>query len=879
MRRQHRAFALACVAGAALVASSVTGSARQAPVTATPQQTPPTFRAGIDLVAVDVSVVDRNGRPVDDLKPADFTLKVDGRPREIVSAEFVSFRAADDGPATAGARFSTNIGRRPGRLIMIVVDESYIRKGSITKIVDAAAAFIDTLGQADRVALQIIPGTGPVVNFTSDHALVKRLLKTAVGTAVEAAKTDRVGVAEALEILERPSPAPGTPIQGALADLFERECPGDHDEVSLARCRRQLEGLARTVYANARAQAAATLVSLREIVERLAVTSDPKTVVLITEGVLVGRQFADVSWIAERTSAASVSFYALRVDNEQFDAAISRISPTRRADRELLVDGLNMVVGLARGTVFPLALNPRLTFARLNLELSGHYLLSFRPEPGDRDGKAHGIAIGVARRNVDLRARREFTVDPTTREKPVNARLVDALRSPLLLSDLDIRVTTLTYRDVDVAKLKVLIAAEIDRTNATGDLGLAYYVTDRNGNVVTTQVEPSLGPPPASSDRLPQSFTGAVLVEPGLYHLKLASVDQQGRSGSVEHAFEARLLEIGQLRVGDLMLAVPPRAGQSVRPSVDARITSETVVGYTELYSEAAPQLVQATVALEIAGSEDGPPMATTAMRVSAGHVAGKRTAEASLPLSLLEPGKYVARAVVSSNGRVVGRVTRAFVLERAAPEARFVVPAFDRAFVLTRPAVGFFLDRLSAPDLTPLPAALAPAVGLARTARFDLALGILEAAPSDHFAAPFVAGLAYFASGDLQHAVENFGASLHAAPTFFPAAFYLGACYAAAGRDRDALIAWRSVPMTEPAGSWVPTMMADSLLRLREPLQADDLPLLVRAMKVIYDERAAGRVIESADADRQRFIRYYTTYGRGPAAATIDMWRQLVDR
>ena len=356
-------------------------------------------------------------------------------------------------------------------------------------------------------------------------------------------------------------------------------------------------------------------------------------------------------------------------------------------------------------------------------------------------------------------------------------------------------------------------------------------------------------------------------------------VDERGRSGSVEHTFEAKLTAIGQLRIGELMLAVPPRAGMSLRPAVDGRIASDTLVGYTELYSEADLQLTMASLTLEIASTEEGAPMVTTPMRLTTAPARGKRTAEGSLPLALLSPGSYVARAVVSSNGRVVGRVSRPFTLDRAAPATPTPVPPFDRAFVLSRPAVGFFLDRVTDKGLPPVPEALAPAVGLARTGRFTQAADIAGTAASAHFAAPFIEGLDELAAGELQNAVERFGASLRAAPSFFPAAFYLGACYAAVGRDRDALVAWRSVPLPDPAGVWAPTVMADALLRVGEPLQSDDQAVLVLAMKAIYDERTAGRAIETTDADRQRFMRYYTAYGTGPATTSITQWKNLVEK
>ena len=860
-------------ASVALAAGILLGNAAlpAGPPSQQPQQQPSaTFRAGVDLVAVDIGVVDRNGRPVDDLTPADFRLRVDGRPREIVSAEFVSFRYPDAEPAPERRSFSSNATRRPGRLIMLVVDEANIRRGAISPVIDAIAAYVDTLGSADRVAVQIIPGAGPIVNFTTDHALVKRVLKTAVGAVVEADRTDRVGIAEAIAILDRPFMTSGPTPQGPLADLFERECPGEHDTASLTRCQQTLQNLARVVHANARARTTATMLALREIVERLAFSSEAKTVVLITEGVLVGKEFADVSWVADRTAAAAVSFYALRLDNEQLDAAMARRSPSRKEDRELLVDGLNYLVGLARGTVFPFSADGRATFARLTLELSGHYLISFRPEPADRDGKEHKIDIGVARRGLELRSRRAFTLEAAPRERPMETRLAEALRAPLLQSDIGLRTTTMTYRDAETGRLKVLVGTEIDRPTETGQLGLAYYVIDPQGKIVATQVEPSIDG---------AHFTGAVLLDSGTYDLKLAVVDEEGRRGSLEHSFEARLTAIGQLRVGDLMLAAPPRIGRGLRPSVDGRIAAETLVAYTELYSEAEPQLAQATLTLEIAGTEDGASMARTQMQITAGTGPGRRTAEASIPLALLPSGSYVARAIVMSAGRPVGRVSRPFVLDRPAPVVRAPVPAFDRAFVLTRPAVGIFLDSLSAAGLPPLPPSLLPAVGLARTGRFDQAAAIAAGEASGHFAAAFLRGLGRLASGDLQPAVEEFGATLRAEPSFFPAAFYLGSCYAAAGRDREALVAWRSVPLPASPGAWASIVIADGILRVGSPLEPDDQTVLVAAMKAIYDARMNGAAIETAAADRGRFVRYADAYGDGPAASTIAEWRKALEK
>ena len=66
---------------------------------------------------VDVSVIDRNGKPVPDLASGDFTLTVDGKPRRIASAQFISVdRALDSGPPDPPAEYTSNTGAQGGRL-------------------------------------------------------------------------------------------------------------------------------------------------------------------------------------------------------------------------------------------------------------------------------------------------------------------------------------------------------------------------------------------------------------------------------------------------------------------------------------------------------------------------------------------------------------------------------------------------------------------------------------------------------------------------------------------------------------------------------------------------------------------------------------------
>src|SRR5688572_21981848 len=60
----------------------------------------PTFRTGIDVITLDVAAVDAQGRPVDGLLASEFSVRIDGRPRRIVSVEQVKFPAPPEVPGS-----------------------------------------------------------------------------------------------------------------------------------------------------------------------------------------------------------------------------------------------------------------------------------------------------------------------------------------------------------------------------------------------------------------------------------------------------------------------------------------------------------------------------------------------------------------------------------------------------------------------------------------------------------------------------------------------------------------------------------------------------------------------------------------------------------
>src|SRR5687767_8087805 len=88
------------------------------------EQDAPRFRRQVDLIAIDVSAVDSAGRPVVDLRPGDFVVKVDGVVRPVVSAEVIRVDPKSPSPSRADARISSNAMAPNARRVMIAVDQA-----------------------------------------------------------------------------------------------------------------------------------------------------------------------------------------------------------------------------------------------------------------------------------------------------------------------------------------------------------------------------------------------------------------------------------------------------------------------------------------------------------------------------------------------------------------------------------------------------------------------------------------------------------------------------------------------------------------------------------------------------------------------------------
>jgi hypothetical protein len=679
--------------------------------------------------------------------------------------------------------------------------------------------------------------------------------------------------------------------------------------------------------------------------ERLARTATPKTVVFVSEGILIdARDVSEISWLGPTASRGQVALYVLQLEPPAFNASNAKSSPTRSADIELAHDGLGFLAGAARGSVFKVVSGADNAFSRLALELSGYYLLSFEPQPGDRDTKAHKIKIEVPRRkNVLVRARNDFSVD-APRTRTTEDLLADAIAAPLLATDIGLKLATYSFTENEGKRLRVMLAAEIDRSqNQSSKLALAYSVVDDHDQLVSSQIEPAVTTE-ISPETMTQTYLGAITASPGTYRIKLAVVDEAGRTGSVERMMQARLTSAGQIHLTDLLLG-DETGGSGLRPTVSAQFKGDILHGYVELHSEAAEPLQNAQVTFEVANNPQARALDSVEARFDSGPTTSptRRVAEAAIPIALLPPGDYVARAVVTVAGQKTGQVVRSFHLARpstpaaATPGSSVIgsttkapipftsrIDAFERTSVLTPQVVGFFVDRMNIGKDT----ALTPtaAISAARAGHFDEAIEVAKTS-ANKLAPVFFDGLARYSKGDLEGAAGRFREALKLESDYFPAAFYLGACYAAGGKDRDAAGAWQMSLITESEAPFVYTLLGDAFVRLREfesaldilkeasnlwpgneqvqfrlgttyalaakPVDAvrtldpylaqhpDDQERLFIALRAIYEARSTGQSIGTAEEDRKRFERYAAAYATagGTQMPLVETWRKFVNR
>ncbi len=677
--RNHRLATLAGL-GLLVVGLGVVLSAQ------TPPQRP-IFRSGVDLIEVDVSVVDGDSRPITDLQASDFSVSVDGEPRQVVQAQFVLLRPENHvAPSPAEVEdvfYTSNADAARGRLIVIAVDEESILFGEGRHVMHAAASFVDSLSPADRVALVAVPQPGAYIDFTSDHGYVSRTIDglSGLGRRATGDLNMNIGLFEAYQIVEHNDFRTQQSVNdrvcpGSAGPLDQAFNPGADVFVAFERigCEQRVLTESRQIVRESRRQADNMRRGLEDILKALGDLEGPKAVLWISGGHVLDGAGLTLRTIENLAVESRTTLYVMMVDEPLGgDTTEASSSPTPSQDRRMKAEGLHLTAAMTRGTVFRAHFNPGPLFDRLESELSGYYLLGVESRPTDRDEARRSIQVSVQREGAQLRARREISFPAQETDQSADAMLARLLRSPVVANELPMRIATYAYQDDESSNVRVLVAADVGvRVGYFPPLTLGFILRDPEGTAVfsgTKQITPKLAETP-NGQILQTSFP--ITVEPGTYSLRLAVVDDAGQSGSVEHLVRAWQQSDGSLAVGDLVVsddaASPP--GRTL-PQVEARVSSGWLRVYTELYADSASVLDEAQVQVDVVAVDDdelGYTRTPGATELDGPNKATRKAVSTNMVVAHLPPGRYVARAFVTRDSEAVALLYRPFRIAEAPP-------------------------------------------------------------------------------------------------------------------------------------------------------------------------------------------------------------------
>ena len=658
---------------ASLVSALAVGSAAQ-------DQTQ-RFRSGVDLITVDVAAVDSRGRPVEDLKPGDFVVKVDGKARPAVSAELIKVERGK--PVTPSrpvdALIADNAAPKNARRILVAVDQTLITPGSLAPLQKTAREFIGRLSPDDYAAFVVFPEPGPRIDFTTDKARVQKVMEQIIGqTSKLAVENFEMSLTEAIEIGEvefedKSDPPPPITRERILSGptmkrVLERGCRMKSvEELSneeLLQCRRDAYREARAWADDARLDAMISVKALEQLLRDLAQLDGPKSMILFSGG-LVNDNPLLLDEVAQLAAAARTTINVIAVDLDQQRmlgnlgrAGSALLNPS---DRSLERQGLEIIADLTGGSPYRGLAAGNGIFERIESELSAWYLVAVERQPGDPDRQK--LEVEVKRKGVTVRSNKTAASVTPDAKRSVEQVLSDLLSSPFAVPGVPLRVSTFAQRDAEPGKYRVRVAAQVGAPGEpAGEFTLGYVLADEKGKVLTTAGSRRTLSPAASGPNQTLRYDTSLAVAPGSYVLRFGVVDKDGRRGAVVHRVDLPKFDTDAASTSDLIVGNLPADGESLAPNVDPVVTTSELAGYLELYLPEDARDV--SVVLEIAEGDASPALATGTMTMRPGESSSARVATGVVGTAMT-PGKYVARAVVRRSGVALKTLTRPITIVR----------------------------------------------------------------------------------------------------------------------------------------------------------------------------------------------------------------------
>lgn len=437
------------IAVAGSLAIGVLVSAQSPPAQA-PQTGPTPFKLATDLVRLDVSVLDKERRPVRGLTAGDFTILENGKPQPV--AAFSAVDLPEDPPAVAAPwmrdvaeDIRNNSDTQQRRLFIIALDDATIENDpkAIKSAKDIARGVVDRMGPSDVASVAFTRDNRNAQDFTSDRArLLKAIDSFTVGFRGQAtAGANAANYASAAGGGPRNGASGGTAgAVGGMEDLWYLYSVGLLDRAveyltDVSERRKaiiyigegipfDIAGVAGTFNATPSAPAGGASNSMLQA--------------------RIREQMVDVF---DRAQRANVTIYTVDACGLRTDPPQN--VPGARASTTTCIRGLDLdyIENVAAATGGRAIVNGNDFNPGLNAvfrENSSYYLLGFAPGDPARDGKFRTVDVRVNRPGLEVRTRTGYDAprdSPAGKPKAEASPLMKALAGVVPKSDLPMQIT------------------------------------------------------------------------------------------------------------------------------------------------------------------------------------------------------------------------------------------------------------------------------------------------------------------------------------------------------------------------------------------------------------------------------------------------------
>ncbi len=632
----------------------------------------PTFRAGVDVVQVDVSVLDKNRKPVRDLTQGDFTVLEDGKPRPVVAFAAVDLAEPESAPASApwlrdvAPDVTTNAVRPEGRLVVIMFDWSirFLDQALARRIATAA---VDQLGPDDLAAVVFSSGfanAGSPQNFTADRALLLAAINRPIAPVMQ----------------NPPKGFPGhdprnnndlmidDPEGYESGDCYCRLCVAETiarvaDAVRDVRGRRKtllFIGSYFRIYEN-----------LQGPISRQGKPLAPGAPVYHA-GVCSAPLKDARDKMTRATALANLTVHTLDPvgmetgENSPLGGALDAMRE-RQDDLKLLAD----ITGgrTVMSTNAPEALLPAV-FA----ESQSYYLLAFAPADLSANGKFHKIEVKVNRPGVSLRTRSGYyageTRVPDSKPSVVSPEAASALAGVLPRPDVPLRVSVAPFalpgktESAIAVMLGVRQRVPTDRSGVNRPVKVLAAAFDRNGRPVHSE-EQTVGitlPATAAGD-FPYEVLSRLTLKPGRYEIRVALDATSAERASVYTYVDVPDFTQQPLSLSGLVLGVspavataPPDGFPDLLPIIPTSrrdfARSDHAIAFLRVYQKSSDP-AQSTVITAQIQDTGGRVLTNEVMSLSSERFTSKVGADyrMALPLDRLDRGEYLL-TIEAAQGR-----------------------------------------------------------------------------------------------------------------------------------------------------------------------------------------------------------------------------------